>query len=192
MSQAPRDPSVFFSSYLPARFADASPELAAVTSVGSITFRVPESGEWTLRLVEGALEVTRGMDDDVMLQVTVPEEDFCLFVVEALERADTTRRAAAGLGALRALAARADVARMVRHVPGSVLFVARDGEQRHRLLVTPGRRVANLASAECTIEVSLSDLLENQGMNPMQLFVAGKLRITGNIQIAMALSGIFG
>ena len=83
---------------------------------------------------------------------------------------------------------------MVRHVPGSVLFVARDGERRHRLLVTPGRRVADLSSAECTIEVAKSDLIgaDGKGVPPMQLFVAGKLRITGNIQIAMALAGIFG
>jgi putative sterol carrier protein len=75
-----------------------------------------------------------------------------------------------------------------------LLFVARDGDARRRILVTPGRRAASLDSAECTIECALADMVDAQskGVSPMQLFVAGKLRLTGNVQIAMALAGAFG
>jgi len=52
---------------------------------------------------------------------------------------------------------------------------------------------ATLDYAECTIECKMADLLdaEEKRQTPMQLFVGGKLKITGNVQIAMALAGVF-
>ena len=194
MDLVPSDPDSFFTAYLPARFARASRTLGAASdSVGSLTARVVDAGEWSLRISGGALVVMRGTEDDVMLQITVLPHDFDVLVREPLQRYGGDERASLlRVGPLRALAAAADTARLVRHVPGSVLFVARDGAVARRLLVTPGRRTADLTSAECTIECALDDLRESQekGLPPMQLFVSGKLKITGNVQIAMALAGV--
>jgi hypothetical protein len=189
----PTDPAAFFSAYLPERARALEAKLDGVTSVGSVTFRVPETGEWSLRLFDGKLETTTGSDADVMIQVTIPLADFPILISEPLERLGVANTTAGVAGPLRALAAKPETARLIRHVPGSVLFVVRDGDVKRRLLITPGRRVANLESAECTIECTLSDLIDSQtrGVSPMQLFVAGKLRLSGNVQIAMALSGIF-
>lgn len=193
MNAVPSEPEEFFTSYLRARFDSFREHATGLTSVGSLTFRVPEVGEWSLRVREGDLEVIHEMEDDVMLQITVPKDDFAVLVSGSIERAGASARLPQTSGApLRALAAKPDVARMIRHVPGSVLFVARDGDRRHLLLVTPGHRKADLASAECTIECKLSDMVDAQskGLPPMQLFTAGKLKITGNIQIAMALAAV--
>jgi putative sterol carrier protein len=85
-----------------------------------------------------------------------------------------------------------ETARLVRHVPGSLLFVLKEGDAKRRLLVTPGRRVADLDKAACTIECRMADFVaaEAGGVSPMQLFTSGKLRISGNLQIAMALAGV--
>ncbi|HEX4338580.1 MAG TPA: SCP2 sterol-binding domain-containing protein [Polyangiaceae bacterium] len=193
MDPVPEDPDAFFTSYLPARFAGAADRLGVTSSVGSVTARVVGVGEWSMRLKDGELEVVRGTEDDVMLQITASLEDFMVLVKAPLEHLGTEGRIpAVRAGPLRALAANAETARLVRHVPGSVMFVARDGDAAHRLLLTPGRRAADLAHAECTIDCKLDDLKAAQagGMTPMQLFVSGKLRITGNVQIAMALAGI--
>ena len=93
-----------------------------------------------------------------------------------------------------AIAWRAGVARDRAFLGTSaLLFVASAGEKKHRLLVTPGIRTADLAAADCTIECSLSDIAEarERGLSPFQLFSAGKLRIRGNVQIAMALAAVF-
>ena len=195
MDPVPSDPETFFSRYLPARLAAVPGLSAGITSIGSVTCRVLGVGEWSLRLNDGVLEVTRGAEDDVMLQVTVPAEDFDVLVVEPTRAVASgpARPIPHGGGALAALAVNAETARMVRRVPGSVLFVARSGDARHRLLVTPGRRAADLDSAECTIECALSDVIDarERGASPMSLFTAGKLRLKGNVQIAMALAGVF-
>jgi len=193
MQSVPSDPDAFFTSYLPARHAEAAARIAVTNSVGSVTARVLDAGEWSLRIDAGALRVVRGSDDDVMLQVTVTRADFEVLVREPLSAADVGRAPFARMGPLRALAADPETARLVRHVPGSVLLVAHDGPARHRLLLTPGRRKADLAAAECTIDCTLDDLRAAQAgvLPPMQLFVSGKLKIGGNVQIAMALAGIF-
>jgi hypothetical protein len=192
MKPVPSEPDVFFTSYLPGRFAEAAAQLGVTRSVGSVTARVVDAGEWSLRIDDGALRVTRGADDDVMLQLTVSRADFDVLVREPLSQVDA-RAPLTRVGPLRALAANPETARLVRHVPGSVLLVARDGPVEHRLLMTPGRRKAELASPDCTITCALDDLQAAYAgkVAPMQLFTSGKLRITGNVQIAMALAGMF-
>lgn len=195
MVPVPSDPEEFFTRYLPGQLAGL-PELATgITSIGSVTCRVLGAGVWSLRLNDGVLEVTRGMEEDVMLQVTLPLEDFEVLVLTPTREivSGPQKPIAHGGGALAALAVSAETARLVRRVPGSVLFVAKDGEARRRLLVTPGVRAADLESADCTIECALEDVvaMRAKGGSPMQLFTAGKLRLRGNVQLAMALAGVF-
>ncbi|HVU05399.1 MAG TPA: SCP2 sterol-binding domain-containing protein [Polyangiaceae bacterium] len=192
MTDVPSDPEAFFTAFLPGRLRRAARAFEGITSVGSILFRVPDR-EWSFRLRDGELEWTRSIEDDVMLQITIPEEDFEVVVVEPMRREESAVPPPDHPGAFAALAVRPEIARQVRHVPGSVLFSVKDGERAYRALVTPGRRVANLASPECSIECSLPDVLDarERGLSPLQLFAAGKLRIRGNVQIAMALAGIF-
>lgn len=192
MQSVPSDPDAFFTSYLPARFAEVAAQLGVKASVGSVTARVLDAGEWSLRIDEGVLRIARGAEDDVMLQLTVTRADFDVLVREPLAEAGEKARLVR-VGPLRALAANPETARLVRHVPGSVLLVARDGPTKHRLLMTPGRRQADLERPDCTIDCALDDLrAANAGaVAPMQLFTSGKLRISGNVQIAMALAGLF-
>jgi hypothetical protein len=193
MDPVPSDPETFFTSYLPARFTKAAERLGTATSVGSLTARIVDVGEWSLRITDGALVVMRGSEDDVMLQITTSLADFDVLVRRPITDFESEGRAPfVRVGPLRALVASPETARLVRHVPGSVLFIATDGDASHRLLVTPGIRKANMGNAECTIQCRLDDLRDAQekGMPPMQLFVSGKLKISGNVQIAMALAGV--
>lgn len=191
MDSAPEDPEKFFTTYLP-RLFESLPDVSGITSVGSLVCRVSGRGEWSLRVRDGELEVTRGMEDDVMLQMTVSADDFAPLVAELAGASVDAPRLPQG-ALVRALGANSETARLVRHVPGSVAFLARDDGIVRRLLVTPGRRPANPSVADCTIECSLDDLrgARARGESFMTLFAQGKLRITGNVQVALALSAVF-
>src|SRR5689334_9034151 len=76
MTDVPETPKQFFTQYIPDRFQLFKAGLAGKTSNGAMVFRVVGAGEWSLRLKNGELEVTDGMSDDVILQVTVSEPDF--------------------------------------------------------------------------------------------------------------------
>ena len=54
---------------------------------------------------------------------------------------------------------------------------------------------AGTDAADCTITIAAEDfqkLLENPQANGMQLFFAGKLKVTGNQMLAMKLQKLFG
>jgi hypothetical protein len=165
--------------------------LPPVSSVGSVTVRVPGVGEWSLRIDEGRLVVTRALEDDVIVQLTIPADDFCPLIVQGVQRASDPVKA--GRAFLKALSLDAETARLIRHVPGSILLEARDGPHVRKLLFTPGRRAANLDAADCTISCALSDLEAVQAgrARGMDLFTSGKLTLRGNVQLALALSGLF-
>jgi hypothetical protein len=193
MEQPPLDPEEFFGSFLPKGFESVAHHYAGLTSVGSVAFRV-DGRVWSYRLSEGKLELLREMEDDVVLQVSVSGDDFGSLIAAAAERRSGSG-SAVPVSSFRALRLDAETARLVRRVPGSVLFVARDGDEVRRLLITPGRREASFASPDCTIESNLEDWVRAEtggAQAAMQLFVAGKLKITGNVQIAMALSSVLG
>jgi SCP-2 sterol transfer family len=194
METPPLDPEQFFGSYLPTRFGEIQSAYAGVTSIGSLLFRVGDA-TWSYRLSDGDLELTRAMEDDVVLQVSVSPVDFGPLIVAASEQRVLASRSELPASSFRALRLDAETARLVRRVPGSVLFSARDGEDTRRLLVTPGRRAADFSTADCTIECDLEDWVEAEGggsQAAMQLFTRGKLRVRGNVQIAMALSSVLG
>lgn len=189
--EVPDEPGAFFEGYLPARFEALRELVPRKTSIGSVTARVVDAGEWSLRLREGDLEISRGMEDDVVLQLTIPAVDFAPLVVESARRA--ANAAVTSQGILRALSVDAETARLVRHVPGSVLLAVRDADRVRQLLLSPGRRIADLDMPDCTIACEQADFIAMQTgqQQPMQLFTAGKLRLTGNVQIALALAGLF-
>jgi hypothetical protein len=191
LSDIPEDPEVFVERYLPSRAAALGDELSGITSIGSVVLRVADAGTWSLRLVDGALEASRGMDDDALLQLTIGETDFVPLVVESLRRAEPAR-AGSRPRALRALAIDARTARGLRHMPGSVLFVVVDGAAERRVLLTPGVGPAAFERADCTVTCGMEDYRSLQAGNadPMQLFASGRLRLSGNVQLALALSGL--
>lgn len=188
------DPEQFFGVDLPRRARALAAVLRNRSSVGSVAFHVEGAGTWSLRLLDGVLEVGRDVEDDVVLQLLVTLDDFGPLVVSSVEQLSEDESSLAGrMSALKALSVDAETARLVRHVPGSVLLVVRDGDVRRRLLLSPGRREPNLDQADCTIECEYGDLLDVQAgrQDAMSLFVAGKLKLSGNVQIAMAMSSLF-
>jgi putative sterol carrier protein len=144
--------------------------------------------------VNGELEISAGMSDDVVLQVTVPERDFKAVVVRGAELQEKEPASAQQqLLAFKVLTIDAERAAMVRSVRGSMAFVISESGTPHRLLLTPGSAAPNLDAPECRIECQMSDFMDMQTgkLNPMQLALSGRIRILGNAQIPMALSGVF-
>jgi hypothetical protein len=130
-----------------------------------------------------------------VLQISVSSADFAPLIVAASEHRQRSSKKELPASSFRALKIDAETARLVRRVPGSVLFSARDGQETRRLLVTPGRRSPDFSAADCTIECDLEDWVEAESggsQAAMQLFVGGKLKVRGNVQIAMALSSVLG
>ncbi|MGC4091832.1 MAG: SCP2 sterol-binding domain-containing protein [Polyangiaceae bacterium] len=94
---------------------------------------------------------------------------------------------------LRALTLDAERVGLIRGVVGSVAFYLRSDAGEHQLLLTPGTQSANAAAPECSVRCQLSDFLAMQrgDANPFELMMSGKIAISGDAQIPMALSSLF-
>ena len=192
MSDVPASPEAFFTTYLPERLkATALPQ---VSSVGSVVFSVPGSGAYSFRVVSGTLSVESAARTDAIVTVTIPEQSFEILVVRGValldgQEVDPQRQ----LLAFRALALDAERANLIRSVKGTVAFVVVDGAQTHRAYVTPGTSSVNTAAPECEVACDASVFwdLQSGKQNPFELLMAGKIRISGDAQIPMAMSSLF-
>lgn len=194
MTDVPTSPKEFFTQYLPSRFAALKAGLSGKSSNGSMVFRVVGAGEWSMRLRDGELEVLEGMQDDVILQVTVAPEDFePIFVQGAIMQGDAEIKPEQQVMAFKALTVDAERVKLVKNIQGTVAFVVDAGGASHKLGITPGSAAPKLDAPDCRLECKMSDFMDMQTgkQNPMQLAMSGKIKIVGNAQIPMALSGVF-
>ena len=190
----PSEPRAFFTEYLPSKVAALKEKLAGKTSTGSMTFRVIGAGEWSLRIKDGDLEVSDGMADDVIIQVSVAEADFeTLVVAGAREQEDKVIEPEKQVMAFKALSAPADRVKLVRSVPGSMAFVIKDGDVERRLAVTPGAQPHKIDAPDCRVECAMHDFADMQSgkQQALQLVMQGRMKMVGNPQIPMALTGVF-
>jgi len=190
----PESPAEFFTQYIPQQFEAMKAGLAGKSSSGCMTFRVLDGGEWSLRLKDGELSVTQNMDDDVIIQITVSQQDFDpIFVQGAIQQEGEPIKPEAQVMAFKALTIDSERAKLVRDVVGSVAFVVADGDDFHKLIITPGTATPKLEDADCRLECTMNDFMDMQTgkQQPLQLAMSGRIRIVGNAQIPMALSGVF-
>ena len=192
MTSVPQDPDAFFGSYVPETFARIAEPLRAVTSSGSIVFRIGAREPFAFRLVQGQIIALRAMPEDTLVQVTLAEEDFESILVRGAEQLELRQGAPEHkLAAFRALMIDAERAMLIRSVQGSLALELSDS-RTHRLVLTPSTRAVN-SVAECTVRCALTDFwsMQRGEANPFELMMNGKIQISGDAQIVMALSSLF-
>lgn len=179
-----------------------SPALKLPAPVG-VGLRVVGAGEWTLRITGDAagtapkLVVETGIANDVALQVSLDQRDFLPLVVAPLRRAldaaaGEASRAAPGVWS-RLGRWDEETVELLRRQTGGILLRIRDGELKRCVALTPSTQPFSLESAPCMIDCALGDLEQLQAHrgNPLDLFYAGQIRISGDAQIALAMAGLF-
>jgi hypothetical protein len=176
----------FFETWLPETYARIAQE-ADVTSVADCSL-VAEIGDssWTVSIESSRLHVSRG-------EVQPPHTFRIRTERDAFERllAGSLKLAEKQSSTLRVLRLDAETCRLVANVPGALRFKVVDGNLTHEFTFGPGS--VDLDAAGCTATVTYDDLAEVQEgrAHPMDLFMNGKLTLDGNIEIAMALGGLF-
>ena len=193
MTPVPSSPELFFTQYIPARFA-ALTGFEGISSVGSVLFAVPGAGVWGFRLRAGRLVQEFDAASDAIARITIPGESFEPIVVRGSERLAALELSLdRQMLAFRALTLDVERVTMIRAVSGSVSFAVLDSGSAHRVYVTPGGGEPNFANPECEISCDAESFwaLQTGAANPIELLMSGKLRITGDAQIPMALSSLF-
>jgi len=193
MSDVPVSPEPFFTQYIPARFSGL-PGFERVSSEGSAVFAVPDVGVWAFRLRNGTLGCEPGVPSDAVARITIPQASFEPIVVRGTERmAGLALAPDKQMLAFKALTLDPERVAQIRSVVGSVCFAVLDGATTHRVYVTPGSAEPNLSKPECEISCEAEAFwgLQTGAQNPIELLMSGKIKISGDAQIPMALSSLF-
>ncbi len=188
----PQTPDDFFRTWLPTQFEPFAARLGKASSPGGVAFHVGDRPPINVSLVAGSLRVGDGVPADTLLQVSVPEADFGPVLVRGAELIQSSADPDRQLAVLRALSLDPERAALIRGVTGSVAFVLSSESGEHRVVLTAGAGARNLNASECSIRCPLVDFLAMQlgTANPLELMMAGKIQITGDAQIPMALSAV--
>jgi hypothetical protein len=195
MSEIPRSPERFFGEYVTAELARLGASLGKLSSVGAVVFDVGAAGAWSLRLEGGAPSVRAGVDADPLVRVTLAAADFEPIIVAGAEKIGGNDAQGRELVAARVLTVDADRARLLREAPGSVALRLRSAAgAEHRLTVTLGATPPKVDAPDCEVECALEDFWALQGgqKNAFELLMDGKLKMSGKVELAMALAAALG
>lgn len=192
MLAIPKDPDQFFAVWLPGSFRPILEKLPGSSSPGAVVFHVGSREPLAVRLLNGELQTAVGVADDAIVQVSLSEEDFEPILVRGAERLAESAESGSTLAVLRALTLDGERVALIREVAGSVAFVLAVEGGEHRVVLTPGAAQRNVAAAECTVRCTLEDFLAMQrgDANPFELMMNGKIQISGDAQIPIALSSL--
>ncbi|HEY3500940.1 MAG TPA: SCP2 sterol-binding domain-containing protein [Polyangiaceae bacterium] len=194
MSDIPRSPARFFEEYAPQHVAKLGAALAGKSSPGAIAFDLGPAGSWSLRLAHGQVEVTKGLAGDTLVLITLSPEDFEAVIVLGAERLGEEAGLERQLVAVRVLTIDADRARLLRESPGTLLLRLGAPAGERRLTLTIGGVPPKPDQPDAELGCELEDLWAIQGgaKNPFELLMEGRLKISGDMQLAMALGAALG
>jgi hypothetical protein len=194
MSDIPRDAARFFGEYVPAQLGRLTPSLAGASSPGAVVFEVTGAGAWSLRLTAGVATVTPGVDADPLVRIAVSMADFEPVVIAGADRFANDAEPARQLVAARVLTVDQDRARLLREAPGTLAIKLASPSGEHRLTLTLGGAAPTADAPDCEISCALEDLwsIQSGDKNAFELLMDGKLKLTGKMELAMALAAALG
>jgi hypothetical protein len=188
MTESIQSAEDFARRFIPEQFARLREVLASRTWPGSLALSVEGEGAWSFRIREGELEVLSDLEDDRLLTVSLSADDFSK-IVGMIPSAENPKPSVLSHKLLRW---DAETVNLVRNLPGSILLRFDDQATVRRVLLTPALGSRSFDEAACAIDCAWADLLDVQAgkQQPMDLFLAGKIRLSGNVEVALALAGL--
>lgn len=186
-SPIPPTPEAFFDTWLPARLEQLDPASSAIASVRCNLHISAGDDHWWLSLDAGRATIARTSRSarEADFQVQTDPESFAQIIAQGAQLASRAQGADKRLRRIEP--ATLD---LVKNIPGALRLRLYDESADYSLSFGPGSQP--IEPPACTLSCAFADYLEMRAGRaaPMDLFMAGKIRIDGDAQIAMALAGL--
>ncbi len=168
--------------------AGASPEKLVIHVSGDA------GGSWSMGFDSGRLRINEGASDGAPLQVSLSTDDLRAFVAGAIRDAILARAGgrtvdARQIGKLYAVTHKTE---QIKAYSGNLQIAVASTDATHRLTLTFGGATPNPAAPSTTVSFVLEDFLAILGgeLNPQAAFFAGKIRLDGDMNLAMGLMAL--
>ncbi len=185
-------PSVFFAAIAEALKDEPAPANAAPDKL-LLHVTGDEGGTWAMGFVNGRLAIDQSAADKPPLQVTTSIEDFRAFLAgsvrDALKAKAGSKASAIDAKQVAKLFRITTKTDQVKQYTGDLQLVVENSPSNHKLTLTFGGTTPNPAKPTTTISISLADFLALTGgeLNAQAAFFAGKIRLDGDMNLAMGL-----
>ena len=172
---------------------DVTPPPGATADRVSAHVHGPGGGQWHIGVRDGVFDLASGVCEAPLMTMSLSVSDWREFVAGRVR--DTmlqhVKRSMLDLAALSNIQGSSERATRVRALEGAIHFVVQDKEEdaEYGVTLTFGTSEGGKASATTTVSVDLDYLghLVSGQETPQNAFFAGKIRIEGDMNLAMAL-----
>lgn len=151
-------------------------------------------GVWAMGFVGGRLAIEQGAAQSAPLQVSMSADDLRAFVAGSVRDAIKAKAGGRSIDGkqLAKIFRITGKTEQVKAYSGDLALVVENGAANHRLTLTFGGGAPNTASPTTTISIALDDFLAMLGgeLNPQAAFFAGKIRLDGDMNLAMGLAAM--
>lgn len=185
-SSIPRSPREFFTEVVPKVFADVVEDL--VESPGWLAFEVLDSGEWSFNVSDSTLHVFDGIHEETLIRVTIDISDWehlsgRLINTDTHDMAGFAERAARMFASPQATA-------VLSSTTGTAKFVMTSDSGDHWMAITFGGVEPSIDEPRVglTMPDDVGELLLSGKANPQELFMSGKMRVTGDMMLLLQLA----
>lgn len=179
-------PEEYFKNELPTQFASLAEGIDE--GPGRICFEITGAGLWTMGIKDNAIEVTDGRHEDTLVQVTLDGANW----ETAVARLEEGGMGPIGTDTMTTMINNPAVASTLKAAQGTLKVVTTDGDGDEWVAVTFGGAEPNIETPRATLSMS-REVAEQMGRgeaNPQELFMAGKIQITGDMMMIMQLAPV--
>lgn len=179
----------FFLEWLPQRFTELAEKDPTLGQTECSLLAVVGDAAFTLNLGGGKLSVVSGKPDPApTFRLHADEAGFQHLVGAAMQA--TTAEPSPDPRALKLLRLDAETVNLAASIPACVKLCILSAESTHELVFGPGAK--SDSDVGCTVECPADDLelLRQGAADPIELFMSGRLKVDGDLQVAMALSSV--
>jgi putative sterol carrier protein len=153
-------------------------------------------GTWAMGFIGGRLAIDPGTADSPPLQVSISTDDLRAFVAgevrDAIKAKAGPKASAVDPKKLSKLFGITHKTEQVKAYSGDLQMVVENGAKSHKLTLTFGGGAPNPGAPTTTISISLDDFLALLGgeLNAQAAFFAGKIRLDGDMNLAMGMMAL--
>lgn len=191
-----KGPEDFFTAVLPALVNRGLEKAGTTQTIDDKTqFNVIGEGSWHSQVVDGRMVVRDEPADDPLLQITTTADDWdALFTgpyAQLLVPTDPSK-ADEGLMAMNKIILDEQKRARMRMLSGDLQIVLQTADGDYRITFTLGGKPYDHDEPTCKITVKLEDWMAimKKQLNPQEAFFQGKIRMEGDMNLAMGFTAL--
>lgn len=184
--ELPDNPHDFFTAIVPERFGEVGKGIAQ--GPGSVCFDILGHGQWSLEIIEEQVKVTDGRNDDTLVHISLDGAEWQA-AVRRITEGGSGPLSSDGLSNMMSNPAMAST---LKAAQGTLKLVTQTDGGDSWVAVTFGGAEPNLDAPRATLSMS-SEVAEQMAAgeaNPQELFMSGKIQITGDMMMLMQLAPV--